>query len=159
MIIFAVVVTSYSLLRFQKLTNNFSRYRFLATVQSKALIAFNTIYYYRKHKMILLYSLLISIVFILFGAFSNYLYFLSIGIKIPVLALIQVYTIVRLAGMFPISINSLGISEGLYIVLFGIIGISSVNALTVALLARVLLMLASLSGGIVFMFKGRSDKA
>ena len=80
---------------------------------------------------------------------------MSIGIKVPILELIEIYTIVRLISLLPISINSLGITEGLYIVLFGLIGISSVDALTVALLGRVLLMLVSLSGGIVFIFRDK----
>ena len=100
-------------------------------------------------------AFLLSIIFILIGVLSTYLYFLSLDIKIPILKLLLIYTIVQLLGLLPISINSLGVTEGSYIILFGLIEISSIDALTVALLGRVLLMLVSLSGGGVFIFRDK----
>lgn len=143
----------YSFLKFGKVNPYIPKFGILTTLQAKLAQVFNAIYYYRHYQSTLIKTLLLSIVFILLGIFSNYLYFLSIGIKVPILELVQIYTIVRIIALLPISINSLGITEGLYIVLFGLIGISSVDALTVALLGRVLLMLVSLSGGVVFIFR------
>lgn len=150
---FLIAFAIYSFLRFGKVNPYIPKFGILTTLQAKLAQVFNAIYYYRHYQSTLIINLLLSIVFILFGIFSNYLYFLSIGIKVPVLELIQIYTMVRLIALLPISINSLGITEGLYIVLFGLIGVSSVDALTVALLGRVLLMLVSLSGGVVFIFR------
>ncbi len=148
-----IVVVIYSFLRFGKVNPYIPKFGILTTLQAKLAQLFNAIYYYRHYQSTLVKSFLLSIMFILFGIFSNYLYFLSIGIKVPILELIQIYTIVQLISLLPISINSLGITEGLYIVLFGLIGVSSVDALAVALLGRVLLMLVSLSGGVVFIFR------
>lgn len=152
---FLLTVSIYSFLRFGKNAPYIPKFRILTTLQAKIAQVFNAIYYYRHFQSTLIETFLLSIAFILFAIFANYLYFLSIGIKVPILELIQIYTIVRLISLLPISINSLGITEGLYIVLFGLIGISSVDALTVALLGRVLLMLVSLSGGFVFILQDK----
>jgi len=72
---------------------------------------------------------------------------------VPIFELILIYTVVQLMGILPVSINSLGVSEGAFIILFGLVGISSVDALTVALLGRILLMLVSLSGGVLLFLK------
>ncbi|WP_406657587.1 lysylphosphatidylglycerol synthase transmembrane domain-containing protein [Methanolobus sp. ZRKC2] len=150
------IAAFYSFSKIKKNDAYFHKHKLLASIQSKVVSAFDTVYFYRKHKKTLLLTLVMSVVFISFGIICNYLYFLSIGVKVPFLALVQIYTIVRLVGLLPISINSLGVTEGLYVLLFSMIGISSVDALTVALLGRVLLMLVSLSGGLLFIVKGKS---
>jgi len=146
------VFLSYKSGVFQKCVCGF---KFLPNVKAKIIGFYDAIYYYKHNKKVLWVAFLLSIMFILLGTLSTYLYFLSIAIKIPVFKLLLIYTIVQLLGLLPISINSLGVTEGSYIILFGLIGISSIDALTVALLGRVLLMLVSLSGGVVFIFRDR----
>lgn len=148
-----LAVFIYFILSFGKVTPCIPKFGILTTLQAKLSQVSNATCHYRHHQNILIKTFFLSVIFILLGIFSNYLYFLSIGIEVPILELIQIYTIVRVIGLLPISINSLGITEGLYMALFGLIGISSVDALTVALLGRVLLMLVSLSGGVVFIFR------
>jgi len=153
--IFLIVII---LLLFFKYRNNifpkhFLRFGFFSPLKEKIIKLSDAIDCYQHHKKILVAAFLISIIFVLLGVFSTYLYFLSIAIKVPILKLILIYTSVQLAGLLPISINSLGVKEGLFIVLFGLIEINSVDALTVALLGRVLMILVSLSGGIVFIFR------
>ena len=124
-------------------------YCFLNSTVGKLLDAISR---YQDSKKILSEAFFLSIGFVLVGVCSTYLYFLSIGIIIPLSKLVLIYCLIQLLGLIPITINSLGISEGAFIILFGAMGIRSVDALTVALLGRVILMLASLSGGIAFIF-------
>lgn len=150
---FSVVIVIYLLLGNYTLKRHFHNLKFLIPFWGKVAELFEALYNYRNHKKVLLSALIISIVFVLFGVLATYLYFLSIAIEVPIRELILIYTLVQLIGILPISINSIGLTEGSYIILFGLIGISSVDALTVALLGRVLLMLVSLSGGVVFIFR------
>ena len=154
--IFFIILSSiffiYKYINFEKYIPKF---KCLSNTKTKIIELYDAIYYYHHNKRVLWMAFLLSIIFILIGVLSTYLYFLSLDIKIPILKLLLIYTIVQLLGLLPISINSLGVTEGSYIILFGLIGISSIDALTVALLGRVLLMLVSLSGGGVFIFRDR----
>lgn len=152
MAIFSFSIILYLFSRLSILKNSVYKIMLLIPFYKKIAKIPEVLYTYRNHKKVLLSTFILSIIFISFGVFSVYLYFLAIGIKVPILKLILIYTIVQLISLLPISINSIGITEGSYIILFGLIGINSVDALAVALLGRVLLMLVSLSGGFVFIF-------
>ena len=149
------VIVIYLLLGNYTLKRHFHNLKFLIPFWGKVAELFKVLYNYRNHKKVLLSALIISIIFVLFRILVTYLYFLSIAIEVPIRELILIYTLVQLIGILPISINSIGLTEGSYIILFGLIGISSVDALTVALLGRVLFMLVSLSGGVIFIFRDR----
>lgn len=153
---FISLVLIFVFLRADRISCCFTEYRTLIVFREKIAEVLNAICYYRKYKRTLIIAFLISILFVLSSALCSYLYFLSIDVKVPVLELIQIYTLVRLIGSLPISINSLGITEGLYIILFSTIGVNSVDALTVALLGRILLLLVSLSGGFLFILKDKN---
>jgi uncharacterized protein (TIRG00374 family) len=155
MLIFLVLIIVYLLLRNGTLKKPFCKSRLLILLWGKINEVSEVLYSYRNHKKVLVLTFILSIMFISFGVFSTYLYFLAIAINVPILKLILIYTVVQLMGLLPISINSIGITEGSYIILFGLIGINSVDALTVALLGRVLLMLLSLSGGVAFIFQSK----
>jgi len=155
MLLFSFVIVMYLLLGNYTIKRHFHNLKFLIPFWGKVAELFEALNKYRNHKKVLLLTTMISIIFTLFGVLATYLYFLSIAIEVPIVELILIYTLVNLIGILPISINSIGLTEGLYIILFGLIGISSVDALTVALLGRVLMMLVSLSGGVVFIFRDR----
>ena len=155
MLMFLFLITMYLLLRNGILKKPFCKSRSLIPLWRKINEVSEVLYSYRNHKKVLLSTFILSIIFISSGIFSTYLYFLAIAINVPILKLILIYTVVQLMGLLPISINSIGITEGSYIILFGLIGINSVDALTVALLGRVLLMVLSLSGGVVFIFQDK----
>ncbi|CAG0958061.1 hypothetical protein METP3_00653 [Methanosarcinales archaeon] len=154
-LLFSIGIVFYLLLGNYKLKRHFQNLRFLIPFWKKADELFGVINNFRNHKNVLLSALIISIIFVLFGVFATYLFFMSIAIEVPILELILITSLVQLIGILPISINSIGLTEGSYIILFGLIGISSVDALTVALLGRILMILISLSGGIVFIFRNQ----
>ena len=133
-------------------TRRSSQSTFYHFLGSKVIKLVEAIGEYRDNKKLLSEALFLSIGFVLVGVCSTYLYFLSIGITIPLSKLVLIYCLIQLLGLIPISINSLGINEGAFMLLFGALGIKPVDALTVALLGRAILMLASLGGGIAFIF-------
>lgn len=155
LIFFIAIISVFLIYKYANFEKKIQKFKFLPKIKAKFTELYDSIYYYKHNTKILWVVFLLSIAFVLLGAFSTYLYFLSIGIRIPIIKLVLIYTTVQLMGLLPISINSIGITEGSYIILFGLIGINSVDALTVALLGRVLLMLVSLSGGFVFIFQDK----
>jgi uncharacterized membrane protein YbhN (UPF0104 family) len=94
------------------------------------------------------YSLAASFGFTLLAILANYLLFLAFGAHISFGILLFVIPVVNLVGLVPISINGLGVTEGLGMYLFARLGIEPELALSVLLLARVLQFLCSSTGGV-----------
>jgi uncharacterized protein (TIRG00374 family) len=61
--------------------------------------------------------------------------------------------IISAVSMLPVSINGLGIREGAYVLLFGAMGVSASQAITVSLLFFVIVTFISLFGGILFVLE------
>jgi len=97
-------------------------------------------------------AVLISIVLFVLSCLFYLLCFRAFGEQIGFMHLIFILPIISVAGAVPISINGLGVKEGLSVFLFSMFGISLEVALAVALTARVLLIIATSTGGIAYLF-------
>jgi hypothetical protein len=100
-------------------------------------------------KPVLLYSTL----FVFVGALWQWSYILALGFDVNFLYLLFAFSIIQIAGIIPISLNSIGISESLSVLLLGFAGVPLEVALASALAVRIMLMLLSLSGGITYLLK------
>ena len=104
-------------------------------------------------KKILINSFCYSIIFIILGAFSAFLLFYALGVQVNILYIILACSITNIFGVLPISLNSIGVTEGLFVLLFGFYGIETEISLAAAIIARALMIAASSSGGFVYLFK------
>lgn len=87
----------------------------------------------------------------------NYLAAVSLGIHLNVVAFFVVIPVILVVSRLPISIDGLGIQEGLYWSLFQIAGLSPEQALTLALLTRALTLVAMLPGAGFFIFRPKGS--
>ncbi|MFH1772286.1 MAG: lysylphosphatidylglycerol synthase transmembrane domain-containing protein [Candidatus Omnitrophota bacterium] len=99
-----------------------------------------------------------SFFFMLMGSLSLFLVFYSLGHCINIFYILLVFTIVNIFQVLPISLNSIGIYEGLSVYLFGIYGIGLEISLAATIMGRILLMLVSSSGGVLYISKIISKK-
>lgn len=106
-----------------------------------------------NNKKVLIISFCYSIIFIVLSAFSAFLLFYAIGVQVNILYIILACSIINIFSILPISLNSIGITEGLFVLLFGFYGIEKETSLAAALIARILMVIASSSGGFVYLFK------
>lgn len=106
-----------------------------------------------NNKKVLIISFYYSIIFIVLSAFSAFLLFYALGVEINILYIILACSIINIFSILPISLNSIGITEGLFVLLFGFYGIEKEISLAAALIARILMIIASSSGGFVYLFK------
>jgi len=104
-------------------------------------------------KRILFRSLLLSFAYVALIVFSNYFLFRAFGARISLLTLFFVVPMVNIAGLLPISINALGVTEGVGILLFSQFGVKPEVILSVFLTGRVLLILCSATGGIPLLYR------
>lgn len=74
---------------------------------------------------------------------SNFSLFHALGSNIGILPFMSAILLVTIVSNLPVSINNIGIKEWAYVVFFGLIGISTETAVTVALLSRFIQMFIS----------------
>ncbi|MBU2677977.1 MAG: flippase-like domain-containing protein [Gammaproteobacteria bacterium] len=97
-------------------------------------------------------SFLLSLVFYIFVAGTAWSAAMSIEVQIDFLYLLAITPMVLLAAAAPISLNGLGIAEAGYVIFFQLIGVTAEDALGIALLLRMRLVVTALLGGIIFMW-------
>ena len=66
--------------------------------------------------------------------------------------------VASVAFALPISLNGLGVAEGVYVVLFGLLGVPPERALPVALLFRLVITTQALAGGLVYFVLKRATR-
>jgi glycosyltransferase 2 family protein len=101
-------------------------------------------------KRTLALSLLLSVLFHFLTAVRTFFAFLALGIPIPFLSVILLVPLVGLASQIPISINGLGLREGIFVLTFTAIGVPPGEALAVALLSRLTTVFMSSIGGLLY---------
>lgn len=100
-----------------------------------------------KDKKIILYGLGYSFAFSLLIAAARYILFYAFNLDISFWYILLASSITQIIGLIPISLNSIGVSEGLTVFLFNIIGVPLEISLAVALASRVSLTITSSLGG------------
>jgi len=83
----------------------------------------------------------------------NYLYALSLNqnMCINIMDMFFFIPLLSIVSLLPISLGGIGLKEGAFVVFFGVIGISKETALAMALLNRSIMLLYTLSGGLLFL--------
>ncbi|MDD3985740.1 MAG: lysylphosphatidylglycerol synthase transmembrane domain-containing protein [Methanobacterium sp.] len=105
----------------------------------------------KNKKNLIFFSLLMSIIFNLLSAFSLKFIFYGLGINVSLFSLIFVSVIIHFLSIIPISLNNIGINESAYVFLFSFFGILPEISLLASLIGRSLLILFSLTGGLIIL--------
>ncbi|MFA6570611.1 MAG: hypothetical protein WCT77_05180, partial [Bacteroidota bacterium] len=66
--------------------------------------------------------------------------------------ILLVSTITQIIGILPISLNSIGVTEGLNVFLFALVGVPLEISFAIALIGRMSLICTSSVGGIFYFF-------
>ncbi len=85
---------------------------------------------------------------------GNFLMVKALHIDVSFLKLVVIIPITVLAIRLPISLDGIGVKEGLYVALFGMAGVSASEAFLLAMLGRVLPLLCVLPWGIYYIIRG-----
>lgn len=131
--------------------NHLYRFRPSLNILQKIVAVLNEFAEYWIKPFNLLVSLSITCACQLFGVLSVYLVALSIGQQIPFIYFSFLLPIIWLAIMLPISINGLGVREGMFVLLFGLIGMTRQSAIAISLLCLAFVYGQSLIGGFLFL--------
>ncbi|MCA9957417.1 MAG: flippase-like domain-containing protein [Ardenticatenaceae bacterium] len=99
---------------------------------------------------VLLQSLSISIPFTLSLILVQYSIARALNVTVPLAAFGLFVPIIAIVNLLPISFNGLGLREGLYLFLFGSIGVSSESAVAMSLAFYSLRFIAGMLGGLLY---------
>ena len=108
---------------------------------------------YRAHWSAILLAILLSLVIHLIQSWMHVLIGRSLHIEIPLSYCFILYPLVGTFAALPISFNGIGLREGGYLFLLGLIGVDVEKAVAFGLLLFLVVALDSLIGGIVFVLK------
>jgi hypothetical protein len=112
--------------------------------------------YGKKKKVVIIgiiYSLLVQITIILINFFLSR----SLGINLPFISLIAYIPLITIISLIPVTINGLGMRESAYVFLFSYYGIAREESLSLSLLFFATSVIASLVGGLLFIFIRRQN--
>jgi uncharacterized protein (TIRG00374 family) len=105
---------------------------------------------YRKYKKQLILSSLDSLWIQLLTLFIAFAYFKAVGVDIDICILVVFTSITTVVSMLPISLNGIGVREGIQVALFtGILGIPAPIVLSAGLLGYIPLLFQALQGAVV----------
>jgi uncharacterized protein (TIRG00374 family) len=100
-------------------------------------------------------ALALSLCLVVLGGVSIWLYYYMFGYTLNIFLVIGLYAVVQLVELIPISINGIGVREGMLVLLFMTAGVPGEVSIGVALLARLVLLLQTAVGGIVYVYRAR----
>ncbi|MPZ75113.1 MAG: flippase-like domain-containing protein [Deltaproteobacteria bacterium] len=112
---------------------------------------------YREGWRVILQAITLSLIVHLIQAWMHVIMGWALHVSVPLSFCLIVYPLVGTFAALPISLNGLGLREGGYIFLLGLIGIDSEKGIAFGLLLFLIVALDSLIGGILFLIK-RSPK-
>lgn len=107
---------------------------------------YNYFYLYRNQRGVIGKALILSVLIQLAGIIAVYVLSAGLGQHIPLLAFFIYLPLIILFSMLPISISGLGVREGAFVVLFGLIGVSPEAATAVSLSWFITMSAGSLLG-------------
>jgi hypothetical protein len=111
---------------------------------------------YRTHWHAIVQGILLSLIVHLIQAWMHLVMGRALNLAIPFSFCLIVYPLVGTFAAIPISLNGLGLREGGYIFLLGLIGVDSENGIAFGLLLFLIVATDSLIGGIIFLLKKTS---
>lgn len=142
-----------------RLNKLFRKLKFLHRWESKLKQVYDTFKSFRKYKLILLLTIVLSLV--LQFAFTLNASFVGMGFGITKLSILSYIFIVQLCGllsMIPISIGGIGVREGTFVVLVGALGGEKSIATIVSIAMLIMILIPGVIGGIIYALRPYIDK-
>ena len=103
-----------------------------------------------RKKRTMVFAFIISLVFHLLSAATTYFSIQAMGYDISLVSAVLIIPLVNLIAQVPISLNGLGLREGAFTLLFTAIGVPAAVSVGAALLERIVVVLMSLVGGVMY---------
>jgi len=117
------------------------------------------LYRYRESPVVLFWVVCCSVLILACTTYASYFSFRAVSFSVPILVCAVYFSIIYFLMLIPISINGIGVREGLLLMFFGDWGLTEEVLISSSLLAYFAIYSFSLLGGGVYLLsgKGRED--
>ena len=109
---------------------------------------------YRLHRRAVGAVFIVVQITVIIGILTTYLTGMSLGMHVPLIYFVMFVPLISFLSSLPISANGIGIAEGGFVFFFSQVGASAAEALTLALVMRVLMIIATLPGAVLLAVQG-----
>lgn len=154
-IAFPLIIWIISTQDLEKIVGRLEEIPFIGKIAGKLHQVYLLCYDYKNHPQTLIkvtgWTLLEQTVPIV----ENLLMIYALNINVSLTSLIIIVPIIALAVRLPISLDGLGVQEGLYVALFGLAGVSASEAFLLSTISRIYPMLAALPWGVHYIVVDR----
>jgi uncharacterized protein (TIRG00374 family) len=116
---------------------------------------FTQLEHYSEQRFLLFNALIISCFLRLVWILSGYLVGEALHLELPFYVYVVSIPLIELIRMIPITLQGIGVREGLFVLFFGYYGVSSASATLLAILIYSLLNLNGVIGGVLFLVHRR----
>jgi len=127
----------------------------LRRIGNKFKEVWSTLNRYKEKKVVLGIAFVYSLIFQLLVIAVNMVNARAMGISLSPKYFFIFIPVIAVLGMFPFTINGIGLRETGYTILFATVGLSSEAGLSLGLLWLAVLLLSSLPGGLFYLFLRR----
>jgi glycosyltransferase 2 family protein len=124
---------------------------FMKKIYKKITDVLILIHSFKDQKQLLAKAMFLSVLFNFTVILNVYVVVYVLGFHVDFFHLVILVPVILLIGIIPLSINSIGIAEGAYVLCLGMAGLSPPEALAVALLIRAKTFVVSIVGGFLFL--------
>ena len=108
---------------------------------------------YGAHVKVIWIALLLSFGVRFFDVLIIYSLSLSLGWSVSLATFLVLVPVIHMISSVPISVNGIGVREGLYVLFFTQLGVASESAMALALLLLSWITAVGLAGGLAYLFK------
>jgi len=112
---------------------------------------------YKKNVGTLLFVFILSLIGVGLVSVGNYYAARALNINVGVMFYFGIISIVNIVSRIPVSVAGLGLTEGTYVLLFSIVGVSTTEAFALAVLVRITESLFAFSGGVLYVLGVRAE--
>jgi uncharacterized protein (TIRG00374 family) len=142
-------------LQVRKITDFFLKFPLVGRLKKFSEKIYKASEVFRRKKQAILGCTLISILFQINVILHYYLVGRALGLPVPWCCYFAIIPISLLILMIPASINGIGLREQVFIYLFGNFGVSPAEAVSLAWISFVMVLIQAVIGGIVFALRRR----
>ncbi|MBA7596376.1 hypothetical protein ES703_03346 [subsurface metagenome] len=129
--------------------------KILSKLKNKIKRLYDALYYYKKRKLVVFQTILLSFLFQVILITMAFFIGKALLVEIPYYYYLAFIPVINIASMIPITINGIGIREGLYVFLFNLASVKSSQSILISIIYLGITMVVSLSGAVIFIFGER----
>ena len=119
---------------------------------------YDAVHVYRGHRGALWQVFAISLAYQFILGVSTYLVAIATGLQVGFWMMFALMQITAMAGVVPITLETAGVREGIYVLVLGAQGISKSVTLGTMLLVRLVAVIGSSLGGLCLLFGEQKDR-